>query len=342
MFGGAQLRRSLSFAPSFLCPATPLASRTPVARSAIPACVQLRTASSKRGSSARYLERQRNDVYVRGRAQGNTDFGPKSKGGRPTIKEGRHLHYVSRSAFKLAQLDARYKFLRGQKVVVDLGAAPGGWTQVIVERLFRGKPPPQLDIEPSDADQPRVASKQRRAAKVFALDILPMDPVPGAVVMQGDFLDHRVHDALRQLVLKDTRGLGYGGPLESHDVKPRTDAGFVDVIVSDMMANTTGNRIKDAEASLTLCRAALSFALSTLKVDAEVQGGKGPKNKEPAKGSSVLVMKYFMSEEADRFRKEELSRYFGLVRAEKMSASRDESREQFWVCQGFRGLQPPP
>lgn len=56
-----------------------------------------------------------------------------------------------------------------------------------------------------------------------------------------------------------------------------------------------------------------------------------------ASKSSVLVMKYFMSHEADLFRKEVLERQFHSVKAEKMEASRKESREQFWICIGFEG-----
>ena len=59
-----------------------------------------------------------------------------------------------------------------------------------------------------------------------------------------------------------------------------------------------------------------------------------------ASQSSVLVMKYFMSHEADVFRKEVLEKRFRFVRAEKMDASRKESREQFWICIGYRGLPP--
>lgn len=58
-----------------------------------------------------------------------------------------------------------------------------------------------------------------------------------------------------------------------------------------------------------------------------------------ASTSSVLVMKYFMSHEADLFRKEVLEKHFGFVKAEKMAASRKESREQFWVCIGYQGQQ---
>lgn len=200
------------------------------------------------------------------------------------------------------QLDQRYRFLRPGRVIVDLGAAPGGWTQVIADRC-------------------KAARSSRR--RVFALDLLPMLPVQGAITLQGNFLDPAVQRNLRDQVYCQARK----GDQEQQSHTEHE--GFVDVIVSDMMANTTGNTIADTEASLELCRAALEFASSTLKQNQAVSKG--------SRDGSVLVMKYFMSAEADRFRKEELEQRFAFVKAEKMEASRKESREQFWVCMGFRG-----
>ena len=68
----------------------------------------------------------------------------------------------SRAAFKLIELDERFHLIRPGRAVVDLGAAPGGWTQVAV---------------------------QRGARRVVALDLLPIEPLPGAMLLQGDFMD---------------------------------------------------------------------------------------------------------------------------------------------------------
>ncbi|WFD33274.1 methylene-fatty-acyl-phospholipid synthase [Malassezia cuniculi] len=95
----------------------------------------------------------------------------------------------------------------------------------------------------------------------------------------------------------------------------------VDVVLSDMMANTSGNPIRDSVASLDLCMAAFEFAAVMLKT-------------EP---SSAFICKYFMSREADEFRKDTLECRFSNVRAVKTAASRSESREQYWVCRGFLG-----
>ena len=96
-------------------------------------------------SSARWLERQLNDPYVRA---------AQSKG------------YRSRAAFKLIDLDDRYRFLKPKRVVVDLGAAPGGWTQIAVERVKSADP----------------GAKSR----VIAVDLSEMTPMGGATVLRLD------------------------------------------------------------------------------------------------------------------------------------------------------------
>ncbi|MCA3264175.1 MAG: RlmE family RNA methyltransferase [Telmatospirillum sp.] len=103
--------------------------------------VKLKTAKGRTTAQQQWISRQLNDPYV-GMA--------KDQG------------YRSRAAFKLIEIDAKYKFLKPGAKVVDLGAAPGGWTQVAVER---------------------------GCAKVIALDILEMAPLAGAHVLKADFLD---------------------------------------------------------------------------------------------------------------------------------------------------------
>ncbi|MGE0726100.1 MAG: RlmE family RNA methyltransferase [Alphaproteobacteria bacterium] len=103
-------------------------------------------ARGRSASSQRWLARQLNDPYV---------------------AEAQRLGLRSRAAFKLTELDDKLRFLKPGMAVVDLGAAPGGWTQVAIERVRAGRGP----------------------GKVVALDILEMDPVAGAATMQLDFLD---------------------------------------------------------------------------------------------------------------------------------------------------------
>src|SRR6185295_12914905 len=101
---------------------------------------------SRTKSSDRWLARHVSDEFVK-RAQ----------------KEG----YRSRAAFKLEEIDRGDHLLRPGMVVVDLGAAPGGWSQYAVRRLGKG-------------------------ARIIALDILPMEPIPGVVIIQGDFTESQV------------------------------------------------------------------------------------------------------------------------------------------------------
>ncbi len=159
--------------------------------------VSVRTARSRSAASQRWLARQLNDPYVAAaKAQG----------------------FRSRAAFKLIELDERFGLIRPGVRVVDLGAAPGGWTQVAV---------------------------QRGAASVVALDLLPVEKLPGAVLLQGDFSDPAV-------VAQVTAALG----------------GKADLVLSDMAPNTTGHTATDHLRIMALAEAALEFAVAVL-----VEGG---------------------------------------------------------------------
>jgi 23S rRNA (uridine2552-2'-O)-methyltransferase len=137
---------------------------------------RLRTAKGRKVSSTRWLERQLNDPYVkRAKAEG----------------------YRSRAAYKLLELDEKFGLLKGVKSVVDLGIAPGGWSQVV-----RRKAP---------------------AARVAGIDFLPTDPIEGVAILQMDFMDEAAPDALRDalagdadLVLSDMAANTVGHPQTDH------------------------------------------------------------------------------------------------------------------------------
>jgi 23S rRNA (uridine2552-2'-O)-methyltransferase len=155
--------------------------------------VKLRTARGRSGASQRWLTRQLNDPYV---------AAAKAQGWR------------SRAAFKLIELDQRFHLLhRGQRVI-DLGAAPGGWSQVSVNA----------------------------GAIVFGLDLLPIDPLPGATFLQGDFADPAMPAQLEALI-----------------------GGKVDLVLSDMSPNTTGHGATDHLRIAALAELALEFASAVLK-----------------------------------------------------------------------------
>lgn len=155
--------------------------------------VAVRTAKGRSAASQRWLARQLNDPYV---------------------AAAKRQGFRSRAAFKLAELDGRFRLIRRGSLVVDLGAAPGGWTQVAV---------------------------QRGAARVVGVDLLAVDPVAGAAMLQGDFTEPAVQERL-------IAELG----------------GKADLVLSDMAPNTTGHGATDHLRIVALAEASLAFALDVL------------------------------------------------------------------------------
>ncbi|PKI85420.1 methylene-fatty-acyl-phospholipid synthase [Malassezia vespertilionis] len=156
------------------------------------------------------------------------------------------------------------------------------------------------------------------------MDRLPLQvSVPQITFLQGDFTESAMRDRLQEDIV------------EKLDI-PNTSETKVDIVLSDMMANTTGNSIRDAQASLDLCAVAFEFCQRMLRPMPKAEERTGARTMDSLL-TSVFVCKYFMSEDANIFRKQVLEPNFLAVRAEKMDASRSESREQYWVCLGYRG-----
>ena len=157
--------------------------------------VRVKTARRRTAQSTRWLDRQLNDPYVRrAKAEG----------------------YRSRAAYKLLELDERFDFLKRARFVVDLGIAPGGWSQVVHRKMPK--------------------------AKIVGIDLLPVDPLDGVVILQMDFMDDAAPDRL-------LAELG-GAP---------------DLVLSDMAANTVGHPQTDALRTMALVEAALAFAIDVLE-----------------------------------------------------------------------------
>jgi 23S rRNA (uridine2552-2'-O)-methyltransferase len=145
------------------------------------ATVRVKTARGRTVSSQRWLQRQLNDPYV---------------------AEAKKRGYRSRAAFKLLQLDDRFHFLRPGGRVVDLGAAPGGWTQVAVERVRAGT---------------------GKGGVVVGIDLTPVEPIPGATVLTKDFYDDDAPSILIErlggpadVVLSDMAAPATGDPQIDH------------------------------------------------------------------------------------------------------------------------------
>ncbi|CAN5378371.1 RlmE family RNA methyltransferase [soil metagenome] len=133
----------------------------------------------------------------------------------PYVKRAKAEGYRSRAAFKLIELDERFGFLKGVRRVVDLGVAPGGWAQVV--------------------------RRQTPKASVVGIDLLPVDPIDGVILLQMDFMDDAAPDRL-------IAELG-GAP---------------DLVLSDMAANTVGHPQTDALRTMALVEAAVAFAVDVL------------------------------------------------------------------------------
>ena len=143
--------------------------------------VRVRSARRRKASSKEWLERQLND---------------------PFVAEARRLGYRSRAAFKLIQLDARFHLLMPGRRVVDLGCAPGGWSQVAAQLI---------------------GSAAGRGGMVVGIDLLATDPIPGASLMIGDFRDPATAAFIREalggpadLVLSDMAAPATGHAATDH------------------------------------------------------------------------------------------------------------------------------
>jgi 23S rRNA (uridine2552-2'-O)-methyltransferase len=152
---------------------------------------------AKGSSSSRWQQRQEADPYVkRARAEG----------------------WRSRAVFKLEELQQKDRIIHPGDIVVDLGAAPGGWAQF-------------------------AAQKVGRKGRVFAMDLLDMEPIPGVEFVQGDFSAAAVLGQLMEML----------------------DGSAADLVMSDMAPNISGNRSVDQPKSMHLVELALDFGTTVLK-----------------------------------------------------------------------------
>jgi 23S rRNA (uridine2552-2'-O)-methyltransferase len=184
------------------------------------------------------------------------------------VKQAQALGYRSRAVFKLKELDEREGLLKPGLVVVDLGAAPGGWSQLAAERI--GK-----------------------KGAIIALDLLPMEELPGVTCIQGDFREEAVLDRLREVLA--------GRP--------------VDLVLSDMAPNMSGNRGVDQARGMHLAELALETVREILK-----PGGD-------------FVTKLFQGPDVDEYVRS-VRGLFAKVSVRKPKASRDRSPEVYLVGRG--------
>ncbi|OTA70395.1 ribosomal RNA methyltransferase MRM2 [Hypoxylon sp. EC38] len=271
---------------SFSCawsPLTPIASET------------IRWASS----NSRWKQRQGSDYYAR---------------------EAKVRGLKSRAAFKLIEMDSKYKLFKRGQTVIDLGYAPGSWSQVALDRT---KP----------------------NGRVVGIDIIPAQPPRGVSTIQGNFLSPAVQQLVKDYLIEFAEWKSPSAPevelsedgksiiterpsyidteraesVESdHEEHLKGGERLVDVVLSDMMMNTSGMSFRDHAGSMDLCLAALQFASDTLKT-----GGH-------------FVCKFYQGAE-DKDLELKLKKMFTKVHREKPDSSRSESRESYFVALHRKG-----
>ncbi|WQF89135.1 Putative ribosomal RNA methyltransferase, FtsJ domain-containing protein [Colletotrichum destructivum] len=299
------------------------AARRQTAVNAAPECVKcqldLTVSHQTRASSSnsRWKMRQGKDMFAR---------------------EAKVQGLKSRAAFKLLEMDAKYRIFRKGQTVVDLGYAPGSWSQVAAERT---KP----------------------NGRILGIDIIPAQPPKGVSTIQGNFLSPDVQDMVKEHLSRAKSQRPSPPQLsedEQYDESPAKDDGeasammedkpsyidmeraasseaaateaspsamdmaetkkgrLVDIVLSDMMMNTSGVAFRDHAGSMDLCGAALQFANDTLK-----NGGH-------------FVCKFYQGSEDKAFEKR-LKVLFAKVFREKPESSRSDSKEAYFVALRRRG-----
>lgn len=301
-----------------------------------------------RRSSNPWIARQSRDPYVKKRAS-DSNF------------------YRSRSAFKLVEIDHKWGILTPNlRAIVDLGAAPGGWSQVVsrtlgwdyekgvddVRRSAEGEGEvddplamweaiKDLDLDPPTKKASRLGGfgikedTRPTPGVIVAVDKLLMKPVPGVLTLQADFLHPTTTGTIKRML-----------------TTPFDRDGKADLILSDIGANQSGNRVRDVEQSLEICHAVFQFARKHLRNEFDLtketkdRGGvllwvflcfAFPRKPEAADLVCFRRLKHFAHPDIDEFRKERLKPNFREVHYLKPSSSRSESSEGYFLCRGWRG-----
>ena len=186
------------------------------------------------------------------------------------FKKSKIQGYRSRSAFKLIEMDEKFKFLKNNLTLLDLGSSPGGWSQV--------------------------ASKKINNGKILAVDIKSMDKIDGVEFIMGDFCKIEIYEKI---------------------VNYFNDK--VNVILSDMAANTSGNRDLDSYRTGELCLNAMKLSRKILEKD------------------GIFLSKIFMGTIFKEIN-ETANKYFKNVVKFKPLSSKKESKEIYIFCRGIKEI----
>ena len=186
------------------------------------------------------------------------------------FKKAKVLGYRSRAAFKLLELNKKFNFIKSNSNLLDIGATPGGWSQVASKIVIRGK--------------------------ILAVDILPMEKIKNVNFINGDFLEETTQQQIKNIFQKK-----------------------IDVIISDMAENTTGNKSIDSIRTNNLCAEVIKFSINHLDIN------------------GVLVCKLFMGDDFILV-KDLAKKNFKTVEFFKPESSRSESKETYIFCSTLMSL----
>lgn len=186
------------------------------------------------------------------------------------FKKAKVLGYRSRAAFKLLELNKKFNFIKSNSNLLDIGATPGGWSQVASKMVIRGK--------------------------ILAVDILPMEKIKNVNFINGDFLEETTQQQIKNIFQKK-----------------------IDVIISDMAENTTGNKSIDSIRTNNLCAEVIKFSINHLDIN------------------GVLVCKLFMGDDFILV-KDLAKKNFKTVEFFKPKSSRSESKETYIFCSTLKSL----
>ena len=188
----------------------------------------------------------------------------------PYVKQSQVDGYRSRASYKLLEIVEKDRLIRSGMTVVDLGSAPGGWSQVAARLVGH-------------------------TGRVHALDLLPMDSIAGVDFIQGDFTEEDIFDELLKLI----------------ENRP------VDLVISDMAPNLSGNKAVDQPAVMYLAELAVELAEKVLTIN------------------GVFIAKLFQGQGFDPFVLQ-VRTLFNGVSIIKPDASRSRSREVYLVAKGLK------
>ena len=174
--------------------------------------------------------------------------------------------YRSRSAFKLIEMNKKFKFLKKNLSLLDLGSCPGGWSQVANKKIIEGK--------------------------ILAVDVKPMKKINNVDFVKGDFRENEIYEKI--MIYFNNR---------------------VDVVLSDMAANTSGNKTLDSYRTGELCLNAMNLAIKILDKD------------------GVFLSKLFMGLMYNEINEKAKNCYKKVVKYKPLS-SKKESKEIYIFCKG--------